>query len=154
MRLFGTISCLVIIINLVFHLVVFYGPHFVASWVSKFFAAALMPCEPLAIKAGIFHDVNTSVISFTGRKINFIFKWYVPIHRQQPSPLLYSIDIWPARNSRLTQRETNHFITRCSSELAWSYLAGSSPGQLVIDLFAQHQRFAVFFQFLCIYLSI
>ena len=29
-------------------------------------------------------------------------------YRQQPSPLLYSIDIWPARNSRLTQRETNH----------------------------------------------
>ena len=64
-------------------------------------------------------------------------------YRQQPSPLLYSIDILPARNSRLTQRETNHYITRCASELAWPYLAESSPGQLVIDLFAQHQRFAV-----------
>ena len=57
------------------------------------------------------------------------------LYRQQPSPLLYSIDIWPARNSRLTQRETNHYITRCASELAWPYLAGSLPGQLVIDLF-------------------
>ena len=53
-------------------------------------------------------------------------------NRQQPSPLLYSIEIWPARNSRLTQRETNHYITRCTSELAWPYLAGSSSGQLVI----------------------
>ena len=65
------------------------------------------------------------------------------VYRQQPSPLLYSIDIWPARNSRLTQRETNHYITRCANELAWPYLAGRSPGQLVIDLFARHQRFAV-----------
>ena len=65
------------------------------------------------------------------------------LYRQQPSPLLYSIDIWPARNSRLKQRETNHYITRWASELAWPYLAGSSPGQLVIDLLAQHQRFAV-----------
>ena len=65
------------------------------------------------------------------------------VYRQQPLPLLYSIDIWPARNSRLTQRETNHYITRCASELAWSYLAGRSPGQLVIYLFAQHQWFAV-----------
>ena len=53
-------------------------------------------------------------------------------YRQQPSQLLYSIDIWPARNSRLTQRETNYYITRCASELAWLYLAGRSPGQLVI----------------------
>ena len=44
-------------------------------------------------------------------------------YRQQPSPLMYSIDIWPARNSRLTQRETNHYIARCASVLAWSYLA-------------------------------
>ena len=64
-------------------------------------------------------------------------------NRQQPSPLLYSIDIWPARNSRLTQGETNHYITRCASVLAWSYLAGRSPEQLVIDLFALHQPFAV-----------
>ena len=64
-------------------------------------------------------------------------------NRQQPVPLLYSIDIWPARISRLTQRETNHYITRCACVLAWSYLAGGSPEQLVIDLFALHQRFAV-----------
>ena len=46
-------------------------------------------------------------------------------NRQQPSPLLYSLDIWPARNSKLTQRETNPYITRCASAsvLAWSYLA-------------------------------
>ena len=50
---------------------------------------------------------------------------------------------WPARNSRLTQRETNHNITCCASVLAWSYLAGSSPEQLFIDLFALHQQFAV-----------
>ena len=56
-------------------------------------------------------------------------------NRQQPSPLLYSINIWPARNSRLRQRETNHYIARCASELAWPYLAGRSPGQLFIDLF-------------------
>ena len=29
-------------------------------------------------------------------------------YRQQPSPLLYSIGIWPAHKSRLTQRETNN----------------------------------------------
>ena len=57
--------------------------------------------------------------------------------------MLYSIDILPARNSWLTQQETNHYITRCASELAWPYLARRSPGQLVIDLFAQPQRFAV-----------
>ena len=33
---------------------------------------------------------------------------YVLIYRQQLSLLLYSIDIWPARISRQTQRETNH----------------------------------------------
>ena len=41
------------------------------------------------------------------------------------------------------ERETNHYIARCASVLARSYLAGRSPEQLVIDLFAQHQRFAV-----------
>ena len=65
------------------------------------------------------------------------------LNRQQLSPLLYSIDIWPARKSRLTQRETNHYRARCASVLAWCYLAGSLPVQLVVDLFAQHQRFAV-----------
>ena len=38
-------------------------------------------------------------------------------NRQQS--LLYSIDIWPARSSRLTHRETNQYITRCASDLAW-----------------------------------
>ena len=52
--------------------------------------------------------------------------------RQQPSPLLYSIDIRPARNSRLTQRETNHYIARCASVLAWFYLAERFPAQLVV----------------------
>ena len=79
----------------------------------------------------------------TGNNIEFESHENIHNYRQQPSPLLYSIDIWPALNSRLTQRETNHYITRCASELAWPYLAGSSPGQLYIDLFAQHQRFAV-----------
>ena len=55
------------------------------------------------------------------------------------------IEIWPARNSRLTQRETNYYIARCASVFAWSYLAGRLPEQLVIDLFALHQRFAVCF---------
>ena len=64
-------------------------------------------------------------------------------YRQQPLPLLGIIDIRPARNSRLTQRETNHYIARCASVFAWSYLAGRLPEQLVIDLFAQHQRFVV-----------
>ena len=69
----------------------------------------------------------------------------LPINRQQPSPLLYSIDIWPARNSRLTPRELK--IARCASVLAWSYLAGRSPEQLVLELFAQHQRFTVCFPY-------
>ena len=64
-------------------------------------------------------------------------------NRQEPSPLLYSIDIWPTRNSRLTQRETNHYVAHCASVLAWSYLAGRSPKHSVKDLFAQHQRFTV-----------
>ena len=59
-------------------------------------------------------------------------------HRHQSSPLLYSIEIWPARNSRLTERETNHYIAPCASVLAWCYLAGRLPEQLVIDHFAQH----------------
>ena len=36
-----------------------------------------------------------------------------------------------------------HYINRCASMIAWFYLAGRSPEQLVIDLFAQHQLFAV-----------
>ena len=62
---------------------------------------------------------------------------------QQPSPLMYSIDNWPVRISRLTQRETNHYIARCASVLACSCLAGRSPEQLVIYLLAQYLRFAV-----------
>ena len=72
-------------------------------------------------------------------EITFLkLKWFWR-YRQQPSPLLYSIDIWPARNSRLAQCETNHNIARCTSMLAWSNIAGRSPTQLVVDLFAKHQ---------------
>ena len=42
----------------------------------------------------------------------------------------YSIDICPARNSRLLQPETNHYIARCASILARSYLAGFWPAQV------------------------
>ena len=79
-------------------------------------------------------------------KILYFFGRFLQIfvrNRQQPSPLLYSIDIWPARNSRLTQRETNHYLTRCANVLAWSYLAGRLPEQLVTYLLALHQQFAV-----------
>ena len=38
---------------------------------------------------------------FGGKKMRLLESY-----KQQPSPLLYSIDIWPARNSSLTQRET------------------------------------------------
>ena len=64
-------------------------------------------------------------------------------NRQQSSPLLYCIDIWPARNSGLTERETNYYIARFARVLAWSYFAGRSPAQLAIDLFGQHQRFVL-----------
>ena len=47
-------------------------------------------------------------------------KEFTSFHRKQLSPLLYSIDIWPARNSRLTQCERNHYIIRCASVLAWT----------------------------------
>ena len=64
--------------------------------------------------------------------------------RNQQKTTVYSIDIWPAGNSILEKRETNLYIVRCASVLAWSYLSGSQPEQLVIiDLFTQHQRFAV-----------
>ena len=48
-------------------------------------------------------------------KLTDIYSWLLSLfsflldYRQQPSPLLYNIDIWPARNSRLTQRETKHW---------------------------------------------
>ena len=63
------------------------------------------------------------------------------VYRQQPSFLLYSIDIWPALNSRITQCETNYYIARCASVSAWCYHAGGSPEQLFIEIFAQHQQF-------------
>ena len=59
--------------------------------------------------------------------------------------MFYSIKIWPARNSRLTQHEINHYIAQCASVLTWSCIAGRWPARLVIDLLTQHQRFAVFF---------
>ena len=66
-------------------------------------------------------------------------------HRQQTSPLLYCIEIWPVRNSRRIQRETNHYIARCESvlALAWSYFPGRWPDQLMIDLQEKHQQLAV-----------
>ena len=58
--------------------------------------------------------------------------------RHQPSSsiyTLYSIGIWHARYSRLTHRQTlTTYIVRCASVLAWSYVAGHLPEQLVIDL--------------------
>ena len=63
------------------------------------------------------------------------FRVFLRPYRQQPSPLLYSIDFWPPRKPRLTQRETNHYIARCASVLAQSKLAKRLPTQLVIDLF-------------------
>ena len=57
-------------------------------------------------------------------------------YRQQSSPSFDSIDIWPASNSRLTPREmTSNYVARWASVLAWS-------AQLIIFIFAQHQRFA------------
>ena len=67
------------------------------------------------------------------------------LNRQQLTPLLYSFDIWPARNSSLMQRETNHYLASWASVLgllAWFHIAGSLPKQLVVDLFVQHQQFA------------
>ena len=80
-----------------------------------------------------------------GEKIftSYLFGKVYLQYRQQPSTLLYSIEIWPTRNSRLIQRESNHFIARCTSMLAWCYLARCLPGNLLKDLFAQYQRFAV-----------
>ena len=45
-------------------------------------------------------------------------------NKQQLSPLLNSVDILPARNSRLTKRETNPHLAHCPCLLAWSYHAG------------------------------
>ena len=73
--------------------------------------------------------------------VQIYLKLHVGDNRQQPSPLIRSIEISPARNSRLTQHETNQYIARCVSVLAWCCLAGRSPVRLVTDLFAQHQRF-------------
>ena len=39
-------------------------------------------------------------------------------YRQQPSPLLYSIEILPARNSRLTKRETNQIIDQFGRKMS------------------------------------
>ena len=47
-------------------------------------------------------------------------------NRQQPSPLLYSIDIWPARNSRLTQ----HSVKRIT---IWLVAQACYPGPTLLD---------------------
>ena len=41
--------------------------------------------------------------------------------------ILLTFDQPTAHNSRLTPRETNHYITRCASVLAWSNLNGRAP---------------------------
>ena len=73
-----------------------------------------------------------SIHNFYGMLMNYrVYHNLSAFHnRQQRSPLLYSIGIWPARNSRLTQSETNHYITRCASVLAWSYLAFQKSADL------------------------
>ena len=59
-----------------------------------------------------FKDVTkSSCVVCENHKMTF-FGTFPVANRQQPSPLLYSIDIWPARNFRLTQRETNHYIAQ------------------------------------------
>ena len=76
-------------------------------------------------------DVNNIVLLFPQVRFTILF---LPVHchrafsnRQQPLPLLYSIDNWPARNSRLTQRESNHYIARCGHRWArdffWTFHA-------------------------------
>ena len=61
---------------------------------------------------GIFKNRNSIKESLKTGEIPMLYSLqYLELgglYRQQPSPLLYSIDIWPDRNSRLTQRETNH----------------------------------------------
>ena len=42
-----------------------------------------------------------------------------------------------------SEKEITTYKARCARELAWSCLAVRWPAQLVIDLFGQHQRFAV-----------
>ena len=49
-----------------------------------------------------------------------------------------------ARTNRLRRCEANHYIAQCTCELAWSYLAGCLPTQLVIDFFTQNQQFAAY----------
>ena len=39
--------------------------------------------------------------------------------------------------------ETNPYMARCASVIAWSYLAEGSRKYLVVGLFAQHQWFVV-----------
>ena len=64
-------------------------------------------------------------------------------YRQQPSPLLNSIEIRADLNSRKTEPETNYYIALCASMFACSCCAGILPKQLLTDLFMQHQGFVV-----------
>ena len=82
-------------------------------------------------------------VSCATAKNHATFPFNVQLKKYRQQPLLSSIDIWPVRNSRLAQRELNHYIARCASVLAWSCPAGCSPKQFVVDLFVQHQRFVV-----------
>ena len=117
--------------------------HFIKS--PKFiFSLIIGQNEP---KRALIHGLCTRIKKYQRELRHQKFVKYSAIssgfYIQQPSPLLYSIDIWPAHSSRLTQRETNHYIARCASVLAWSYIAERSPTQLVVDLFAKHQRYVV-----------
>ena len=57
------------------------------------------------LASGWLRDARNTTV-YDGWNISKIKQPYAT--RRQPSPLLYSIDIRPARNSRLTQRETNY----------------------------------------------
>ena len=61
------------------------------------------------------YSLSTAVMSLITLSQLIKKSTYLQANRQQPAPLLYSIDIWPARISRLTQRETNHYITSCQA---------------------------------------
>ena len=62
--------------------------------------------------------------------------------------LLY-INALTTSNSRLTQRQTNHYMAQWTNILAWSWLlAGRWSAQFVIDLFGQHRRFSTCFPYI------
>ena len=58
--------------------------------------------------------------------------WFVMRRLSRKLQDSYCIDIWPARDSRLTHRETNQYIARYTSVFPLSYLAGRLPEQFWI----------------------